>query len=95
MILKSIMSQPMHGYALASHIKQRSRDLLQVEEGSLYPALQRLLKENHVAAEWKLSATNRKIRVYTITSAGLKHLESEMGRFEQMLQGVSWVLSPA
>ena len=95
MILQSLRRQPMHGYALVQHIKQRSNDLLQVEEGSLYPALQRMLKESLVKAEWEISATNRRVRTYRITPAGVKHLEREVSRFEQMLNGIALVLSPA
>ncbi len=94
MILQTLQWQPMHGYALVQHIQQRSKDLLQVEEGSLYPALQRMLKEYLVEAEWKLSQTNRRVRTYSITSKGVKHLEREMSRFEQMLEGISLVLAP-
>src|ERR1700723_284142 len=95
MILQSLRRQPMHGYALVQHIKQRSNELLQVEEGSLYPALQRLLKEGLLKAEWELSATNRRVRTYKITPAGTKHLEREVSRFEQMLEGIHLVLTPA
>lgn len=95
MILQSVLRQPMHGYALVQHIKQRSNELLQVEEGSLYPALQRLLKAGLLKAYWQISATNRRVRVYRITPAGTKHLEREVSRFEQMLQGISLVLTPA
>src|ERR1700742_3885585 len=95
MILQSLQRQPMHGYALVQHIKQRSNDLLQVEEGSLYPALQRMLRENLVKAQWETSATNRRVRTYRITPAGIKHLEREVYSFEQMLQGIRLVLSPA
>src|SRR5947199_6904078 len=78
MILESLRRQPAHGYALVQHIQQRSRNLLQVEEGSLYPALQRLLKANLVKAEWTVSpATNRRVRIYEITKAGIHHLERE------------------
>ena len=94
MILQTLEWQPMHGYALVQHIQQRSHDLLQVEEGSLYPALQRMLKESLVKAEWKLSATNRRVRMYNITPAGAKHLRRELSRFERMLQGISLVLAP-
>jgi PadR family transcriptional regulator, regulatory protein PadR len=94
MILQSLRRQPMHGYALVQHIKQRSNDLLQVEEGSLYPALQRMLRENLVKAQWETSATNRRVRTYRITPAGIKHLEREVSSFEQMLQGIRLVLSP-
>jgi PadR family transcriptional regulator PadR len=67
MILESLRRQPAHGYALVQHIQQRSNNLLQVEEGSLYPALQRLLKAKLVKAEWGVSATNRRVRTYQIT----------------------------
>ncbi len=94
-MLQSLRRQPMHGYALVQHIKQRSNELLQVEEGSLYPALQRMLRDKLVKAEWKISATNRRVRVYEITPAGIKHLDREKSRFEQMLAGIHLVLSPA
>ncbi|HZU10038.1 MAG TPA: PadR family transcriptional regulator [Pseudacidobacterium sp.] len=94
MVLQSVRRQPMHGYALVQHIKQRSNDLLQVEEGSLYPALQRLLKEGLLKAEWQISPTNRRVRTYSITRAGIRHLEHEVSRFEQMLEGIHLVLSP-
>ena len=81
--------------ALVQYIKQRSNELLQVEEGSLYPALQRLLKERLVDAEWEISASNRRVRTYRITSAGKTHLEREMFSFERMLEGVTLVLSPS
>jgi DNA-binding PadR family transcriptional regulator len=80
---------------MVQHIQQRSRDLLQVEEGSLYPALQRLLKAGLVDAEWKISASNRRVRTYSITPDGARHLEREVSRFEQMLEGISLVLAPA
>jgi transcriptional regulator len=94
MILRSLLREPMHGYALVQHIKQRSNELLQVEEGSLYPALQRLLREGLLKAEWETSATNRRVRTYRITTAGKKHLEREMSSFERMLEGINLVLSP-
>lgn len=95
MILESLRRQPAHGYALVQHIQQRSNQLLQVEEGSLYPALQRLLKDKLVKARWMVSpTTHRRIRVYEITSAGLRHLEEEISRFDRMLQGVAMVLGP-
>ena len=94
MVLQSLQRQPMHGYALVQHIKQRSNELLHVEEGSLYPALQRLLKENLVKAEWETSASNRRVRTYRITPAGKKHLEREVSSFERMLEGITLVLSP-
>jgi len=95
MILQSLRRQPMHGYALVQHIKQRSDELLQVEEGSLYPALQRMLKDNLVKAKWETSASNRRVRTYRITPAGIKHLQREVSSFEQMLKGIHLVLAPA
>jgi PadR family transcriptional regulator, regulatory protein PadR len=95
MILQSLRCQPMHGYALVQHIRQRSNELLQVEEGSLYPALQRMLKESLVEAEWEISATNRRVRTYRITSRGVKHLEREVSSFERMFEGITLVLSTA
>jgi transcriptional regulator len=95
MILQTLRREPLHGYALAQHIKQTSEDLLEVEEGSLYPALQRMLKARWVSAEWGLSARNRKVRVYRITPAGRKQLESEVSAFERMLEGIKRVMRPA
>jgi len=94
MILKSLMRQPEHGYALVQHIKRTSNHLLRVEEGSLYPALQRLLKASLVKARWGVSATNRRVRIYELTAAGKKHLEVEVSKFEQMLEGITRVLAP-
>ncbi len=95
MILRTLKRQPLHGYALVQHIKRSSNDLLQIEEGSLYPALQRLLKEELVKAEWSISATNRRVRIYKLTAAGAKHLEREVSRFEKMLEGITRVLAPS
>lgn len=94
MVLRTLRRQPLHGYALVQHIKRASDDLLQIEEGSLYPALQRLLKEELVSSEWGISATNRRVRIYKLTAKGAKHLESEVSSFERMLQGITRVLSP-
>jgi PadR family transcriptional regulator, regulatory protein PadR len=93
MILQTLRRQPSHGYALVQHIKQTSHDLLQIEEGSLYPALQRLLKEGLVKAEWGISSTNRRVRVYRLTTAGAKHLELEVSSFERMFEGITRVLA--
>jgi len=94
MILESLRRQPAHGYALVQHIQQRSNNLLQVEEGSLYPALQRLLKAKLVKAEWGVSSTNRRVRTYQITVLGLSHLEQQISSFERMFEGISMVLNP-
>jgi len=94
MILRTLKRQPLHGYALVQHIKRTSNDLLQIEEGSLYPAVQRLLKAELVKAEWSISSTNRRVRVYKLTAAGAKHLEREVSRFQRMLEGITSVLAP-
>ena len=93
-ILESLRREPAHGYALVQHIQQLSNKLLQVEEGSLYPALQRLLKAKLVKAEWRLSSTNRRVRTYQITAAGLRRLEQQISSFERMFEGSSLVLNP-
>jgi PadR family transcriptional regulator, regulatory protein PadR len=95
MILQSLRSKPMHGYALAKHIKQVSEDLLQIEEGSLYPALQRMLRLGWLESEEGVSAKNRPIRIYRLTDAGLKHLEEELSSFEKMFAGIMRVLAAA
>jgi PadR family transcriptional regulator, regulatory protein PadR len=93
MILRTLKRQPLHGYALVQHIKRSSDDLLQIEEGSLYPALQRLLKEDLVKAEWSISSTNRRVRIYELTAAGARHLERQVSSFEKMLEGITRVLA--
>src|SRR5579884_354837 len=95
MVLQVLRRGPLHGYALAQHIRQTSDELLQIEEGTLYPALQRLLKQGWVEAEWGISARNRKVRVYRITAAGRKQLQRELSSFERMLAGITRVLRPA
>jgi PadR family transcriptional regulator PadR len=94
-ILQSLRRAPMHGYALAQLIKRDSDDLLQIEEGSLYPALQRMLKAGWLAVEWGVSARNRRIRIYKITPAGRKQLDREVSSFERMLAGIARVMRPA
>jgi PadR family transcriptional regulator, regulatory protein PadR len=93
MILRMLKRQPLHGYALVQHIKRTSQDLLQIEEASQYPALQRLLKAELVKAEWGVSSTNRRVRIYRLTAAGGKHLEREVSSFERMLEGITRVLA--
>jgi PadR family transcriptional regulator PadR len=95
MILHSLRVKPMHGYALVKHIKLVSNDLLQVEEGSLYPALQRMLREGLLDSKEGISAKGRPTRIYRLTKAGIKHLENEMSSFEKMFTGISRVLAVA
>jgi transcriptional regulator len=94
MILRTLKRQSLHGYALTQHIKRNSSDLLEIEEGSLYPALQRMLKEGWVTAKWGVSDTNRRVRIYTLTASGSSHLEIEMSSFERMFEGIRRVLAP-
>jgi PadR family transcriptional regulator, regulatory protein PadR len=95
MILQSLRRQPMHGYALVKHIQQASDDLLQVEEGSLYPALQRMLKIGLLEAETGTSAKGRPTRIYRLTHAGVQHLEREVMSFEKMFAGITRVMAAA
>lgn len=94
MVLRAVSQEPRHGYALVQHIQRASRDLLRVEEGSLYPALQRMLRSGWVKARWEVSATGRRVRVYEITALGRSHLEREVSSFERMLEGIRLVLAP-
>ena len=94
MILHVLRRQRLHGYALVQTIKQTSDDLLQVEEGSLYPALQRMLKGGLVRARWETSSTGRRVRTYALTPRGLAHLDHEVSSFERMLEGIRRVLEP-
>lgn len=93
MILQSLRLRPMHGYALTKHIKQVSDELLQIEEGSLYPALQRMLKQGWLKSKLGVSEKNRPIRVYSLTNAGRKHLGQEVDSFEKMFAGIRRVLA--
>jgi transcriptional regulator len=95
MILESLRLRPMHGYALVKHIKQVSENLLQVEEGSLYPALQRMLREGWLEAEAGVSAKGRPTRIYRVTEAGVGHLEREVVSLEKMFAGITRVLAVA
>ena len=93
MILHSLRLKPMHGYALAKHIKAVSDDLLQIEEGSLYPALQRMLKAGWLKSEAGVSAKGRPTRIYRLTAAGVRHLDREVLSFEKMFAGIRRVLA--
>ena len=95
MILRTLERKPMHGYGIAQAIKRLSDEVLKVEEGSLYPALQRLLLQGWVKAEWKITETNRRARFYTLTAAGRKQLGVELSEFEQMIAAIGRVLERA
>ena len=96
LILRTLASLgPMHGYGVAQHIQQISEEVLQVEEGSLYPALQRMLIKGWVTAEWGLSENNRRARYYRLTPAGKKQLDAEISEFEKVTRAITRVLQPA
>lgn len=92
MVLQTLRRGPLHGYALAQAIKAASDELVHVEEGSLYPALQRLLKAGSVSAEWGRSARGREVRIYRLTAAGRKQLERKVTAFERLLLGITKVM---
>jgi transcriptional regulator len=95
MILQTLTRGPLHGYGIALSIKRRSADVLTVEEGSLYPALQRLLLQGWVRGEWQKTETNRRARYYTLTAAGRRQLQVERSQFEQMIEAIGRVLQGA
>jgi PadR family transcriptional regulator, regulatory protein PadR len=95
MIMKSLARMgPMHGYGIAQHIQQISDDVLQVEEGSLYPALQRMLLKGWVAAEWKQTENNRRARYYRLTAGGRKQMAREVGEFKIVMAAIARVIEP-
>ncbi len=94
LILQTLCRSALHGYAIAQDIQQASGDLLQIEEGSLYPALQRLLREEWVSAEWGISARNRRVRTYRLTPSGRKQLKHEVTTFGRLLEGIARVMRP-
>lgn len=96
LILRSLARLgPMHGYGIAQHIQQLSGEVLQVEEGSLYPALQRMLIKGWVVAEWAQSENNRRARFYRLTPAGKRQLGVEMSEFEKVMRAIASVIEPA
>jgi PadR family transcriptional regulator, regulatory protein PadR len=92
LVLKVLMRGHLHGYAIAQLIQQLSDDLLRVEEGSLYPALQRLELNGWIEGEWGLSANNRRARFYKLTSDGRKHLAGESARYRQVTGAVARIM---
>jgi PadR family transcriptional regulator PadR len=97
LILKTLErhQEPLHGYGIARHIQRVSGDVLQVEEGSLYPALQRLAVKGWVKAEWGVSDNNRRARLYRLTPAGRRQLAEEIEYFERLLEAMMRVVRPA
>jgi transcriptional regulator len=95
LILRVLRSGPIHGYAIAQRIHTLSSDVLQVEEGALYPALQKILMKGWVDSEWGISETNRKVRFYKLTPDGRKQLESELAEYERVHSAIRSVLRTA
>ena len=95
LLLRVLQGGPLHGYAIAQRVHLLSHEVLRVEEGSLYPALQRMLLKGWVTAEEGISETNRKVRFYRLTAAGRKQLHSEMSDYERVTQAIQAVLRTA
>ena len=92
LVLRTLAIEPMHGYAIAQHIHKLSKDALKIEEGSLYPALQRILVKKWAKAAWRESPNGRRIRVYTLTPAGRKQLGLEEAKFNTLYGAITRVL---
>src|SRR3984957_16143295 len=95
LILQTLQWGPRHGYGLSQSIRTNSGEILKVDTGSLYPALHRLEKQKLVAAEWKLSENNQRVRVYRLSAAGKKKLAAERSRWAQISQAIAGILGPA
>jgi PadR family transcriptional regulator PadR len=95
LILRTLASGPLHGYAIARRIKECSAKVLDVEEGSLYPALNRMLVKGWLRAEWGTSDTNRKARFYRLTKEGHKRLAAEAGEFNKLVNAIQLVMNTA
>ena len=95
LILRVLQGEALHGYAIAQRIHHLSREELQVEEGSLYPALQKVLVKGWVKAEWTLSDSGRRVRVYRLTPAGRRQLESELAEFRRTTKAINWLIDTA
>jgi transcriptional regulator len=95
LILRVLNTGPLHGYAIAQRIHHLSREELTVEEGSLYPALQKLLVKGWIKGDWSTSATGRKVRTYRITAAGRKQLDRELAEFRRTTGAINWLLDTA
>jgi transcriptional regulator len=95
LVLRVLQAGPLHGYAIAQRIHQITGDALQIEEGSLYPALQRILLKGWAKAEWDVSDTNRRVRVYRLTPAGRKQLDAEVVAYERINAAIRAILRTA
>ena len=95
LVLKVLGAGPNHGYGIATRLHQLSDDVLHVEEGSLYPALQKILLKGWATAAWGTSETNRKVRFYTLTRVGVKQLEAEASQFDRQTKAIQAILRTA
>jgi transcriptional regulator len=95
LVLKTLTVQSMHGYGIAQHLQRMSLDVIRVEEGSLYPALQRMRQKGWIKAEWRQTPNNQRARYYTITPAGRRHLGSQESGFAELMTAIARVMGPA
>jgi PadR family transcriptional regulator PadR len=95
LILKAVRTAPLHGWAIAQRINQVSQDVLRVQQGTLYPALQRLERQGWITAEWGASENNRRARFYSLTKTGRKHLEREQATWERLSGAIALFLRTA
>ncbi len=95
LIMKTVALEPLHGWAIAQRIRQLSNDVLQLLQGSLYPALQRLERQGWISAEWGVSENNRRARFYRLTKAGHRRLQREQGNWERLSGAIALVLRKA
>lgn len=93
LILKTLSVEPMHGWGVSQRLREMSREVLQVTQGSLYPALQRLKTRGWITSEWRLTELNRRARFYLLTPAGARQLERELAKWERSSTAVNWVLN--
>jgi PadR family transcriptional regulator, regulatory protein PadR len=93
MILKTLALEPMHGWGIAQRIQQVSKEVLQVGQGSLYPALARLEQRGWISSEWSTSENNRRAKFYSLTKVGVRQLEKEMGEWERLSAAIGLVLA--
>ena len=95
LILKTLTAQAMHGYGIAQHLKRLSDEVIQVEEGSLYPALQRMRQKGWIKAEWRQTPNNQRARYYTVTPDGRRHLGAEETGYAELIKAIGRVMRPA
>jgi PadR family transcriptional regulator, regulatory protein PadR len=95
MILQTLQWGPQHGHGIGKHIRTSSREVLQIEHGSLYPALHRLEKQKLISSEWAISENSRRAKYYKLTAAGKRHLHAESSKWDQLARAIGRVMKPA